>query len=127
MSYSNPTSICYRFPAAAIDTDGSIGSIIGPSGMQGRLIDIGYVVTVGTTDAASQINVGIVGGDEDAYGFISVPIASAGAVGNGMTRGADADEVIAADSGVSVFSDGGATAGDGDILVTIDWYGTSNR
>lgn len=119
MSYSNPTTCCYRFPAAAIDTDGEIGRLTGPSGMKGRLVDIGYAITVATTVAASQINIGD-GTDEDAYGYISVPVASIGAVGNGMTRGAD--EEIAADSTVTVFSDGGSTAGDGDILVTIDWY-----
>jgi hypothetical protein len=120
MSYSNPTtSTTYRFPATSVTAAATTNYIIGPKGKEGRLIDIGYVVTTGVTVAASSIVVGK-SGTTNAYGTLAVPISAANSVGNGMTRGADL--VLPADTAVFVGSGGGATAGATDILVTIDWY-----
>jgi predicted RecA/RadA family phage recombinase len=119
MSYSNPTSAVYRFPAATLSTAAIIGRIVGPAGKSGRLIDIGNVVTTGVTVAANTIDVGLTA-DVDAFGTLSVPVSSAGAVANGMTRGTDDD--IPADTVVEVSTNGECTAGAGDVLVTIEWY-----
>lgn len=119
MSYSNPTCAVYRFPATSMTAAATTNYIIGPKGKAGRLVDIGYVVTTGVTVANSSIVVGK-SGTTNAYGTLTVPVAAANSVGNGMTRGATTE--IAADSAVFVGSGGGATAGAADILVTIEWY-----
>lgn len=127
MSYSNPQTAVYRFPAATLSSAGIIGRIIGPSGKQGRLIDIGCVVTTGVTVAANTIDVGLTA-DVDAFGTLTVPISAANAVSNGMVRtDTDGDGVyddvdIPADTVVEVSTNGECTAGAGDVLVMIDWY-----
>lgn len=120
MSYSEGyQSAVYRFPAAAIDTAAVIGNIVGPAGKQGKVTGVAYYITVATTVAASTISIGD-GTDVDAYVTMAVPIASIGDTGNTIVDGVDS--TIDADSLVVVQSDGGATAGDGDILVYINWY-----
>jgi hypothetical protein len=119
MSYSNPTNTTYRFTAASLIASATLGRIIGPAGMTGRLLDIGYALTTGVTVAASSIRVGSVG-TTNAYGTLAVPIAAIDTVGNTMVRGATID--IPKDTAVLIGSGGGATAGAADIIVTIDWY-----
>ena len=118
MSYSIPTTCTYRFPAASVVSAATLGRLIGPKGMTGRLVDIGTVVTTGVTVANSDVIVGTAG-DTDAFGTLPVVISAANAVANGMTRGTS--EIMAADTLVVVGTAGGATAGACDILVTIDW------
>lgn len=118
MSYSDGTTAVYRFPAVSVTAGATLGRLVGPKGKTGRLVDIAYVVTTGVTVAASNLIVGSAG-DTDAYGTLTVPIASANAVGNGITRGVT--DVLPADTVVLVGSAGGATAGAVDALVTIYW------
>jgi len=118
MSYSNPTTITYRFPAVSVTSAATLGRFVGPKGMTGRLLDIAYVVTTGITVAPSNLIVGSAG-DTDAYGTLATPVAAANAVGNGMTRGVTED--MPADTVVLVGSAGGATAGAVDALVTVEW------
>lgn len=119
MSYDQGIHATYRFPAAAVDTDAAIGTIVGPAGKKGRLLDVASIVTVEVTVASSAINVG--NADNDArYGVHTQPIGAAGVTTNGITRGSS--EYIPADTDVVVSSDGGATAGDSDIVVHIVWF-----
>lgn len=119
MSYANPTNTTYRFPASSVTASATLGRIIGPAGLNGRLVDIGYVVTTGVTVAPSSIRVGSTG-TTNAYGTLTVPVAAVDAVGNNMTRGATVE--IPKDTAVLIGSGGGSTAGAVDIIVTIDWY-----
>lgn len=125
MSYSNPVTCTYRFPAVSVVSAAALGRLIGPKGMTGRLVDIGYVVTTGVTVANSNIIVGSAG-TANAYGTEVVPIAAANAVGNGATLTTDSGTgekaLIPADSLVVVGSAGGATAGAVDAIVVIDWF-----
>lgn len=117
MSYDNPITAVYRFPAAAVASAATMGTITGPSGKAGRIEDVAYVVTTSTTVAATAITVGITG-DTDKFFTQSIPVASAGAVGNGGTYVAD----VTADTAVLITSDGGCTAGAADLLVTVSWF-----
>jgi hypothetical protein len=122
--YDNPITCAYRFAAAAIDTVAAVGKIVGPSGKKGRVVDVSYVVVADTTVGPTSITVGDAG-DADEFATISIPVASAGAGGNGATLHAAVTGVqneITADQVVTVTSDTGATAGDADIIVVIDWY-----
>lgn len=119
MSYDNPKTCTYRFPAISVaSTAATRGYIVGPAGMTGRIVDVGYVVTTGVTVAASSLVIGTAA-DTDAYATLAVPIAAANAVGNGATLGATG--TLPADAVVVVGSGGGATAGAVDALITIDW------
>lgn len=120
MSYSNPTTITYRFPAVSVIAGATLGRFVGPNGMVGRLLDVAYVVTTGVTVAASNLIVGSAG-DTDAYGTLAVPVSAANSVGNGVTKGVTAD--LPANTVVLVGSAGGATAGAVDALVTVEWRG----
>lgn len=118
MSYSNPTTITYRFPAVSVVSAATLGRFVGPKGMVGRLLDIAYVVTTGVTVAASNLIVGSAG-TTNAYGTLAVPVSAANSVGNGATKVANTD--MPADTVVLVGSAGGATAGAVDALVTVAW------
>lgn len=119
MSYSNPITVTYRFPAISVTGAATLGRFVGPSGMKGRLVDVAYVVTTGVTVAASNLIVGSAG-DTDAYATLAVPVAAANSVGNGATLGVTTE--LPADTVALVGSAGGATAGAVDALVTVNWY-----
>ncbi len=119
MSYSNGFQTTHTFAAAAIAGGGELGRIAPPApGLTGRLVAVTNVVTTGVTVAADTISVGNAG-DGDAYGTLAVPVSSAGAFQNALTRGVDSR--VNADEVVIVSSAGTATAGAGDITVHIEW------
>jgi hypothetical protein len=118
MSYSNPISSVYRFPAQSVIAAAELARIVGPKGLTGRLVSVATVVTTGVTVASSSVIVGSAG-DADAYGSLTVPVSAANALNNTMSRGVT--DFIPADTAVVVGSGGGATAGACDILVHIDW------
>jgi hypothetical protein len=119
MSYSNPVTAVYRFPAAVLLSAAVVGRIVSPSGMAGRIVDVSYVITTATTVAASVLSVGVSGTPAE-FGTLSVPVASANAGGNGATlvqnHQIDAGEVV------EISTDGGSTAGAADLLVTVAWF-----
>lgn len=115
--YDNPRTAVYRFPAATLSAAATVGRIVGPAGKTGKVVDVGYVITTGTTVAATLVSIGITG-TLGKFATNSVPIASADAVGSGVTHVANID----ADAAVLVSSDGGCTAGAADLLVMIDWF-----
>lgn len=119
MSYSNPQTVTYRFPAATLSTATVIGRFIGPSGKQGRLVDIADIVTTDVTAAANTTDVGTAA-DPDAYGTLTTPIAVADLGHNGMVIGATT--TLPADTVAEVSTNGECTAGAADVLVTVDWY-----
>jgi hypothetical protein len=119
MSYSNPETAVYRFPAAVLTSAAVVGRIVGPEGRKGRVVDISHVVTTGVTVAAASVTVGS-NADPDAYATGSVPVSSVNSVGNGATKVQNHE--IPADSLVEIATDGGATAGAADLLVMINWY-----
>lgn len=119
MSYSNPTSVGYRFPAAALDTAGVIGRIQAPDGKKGRVVDVSTVTTAATTVAACTVTVGTAD-DADAYATQTIPVT---AINLGV-QGSESvlNHEIPEDTLVLVTAGGEATAGDGDVTVIIDWY-----
>ena len=121
ITYDTPFRMSYTIPAAAIDTAAVLLSVCGPAGLKGRVSNISGVVTTSTTVAASEIQVGTTA-DEDAYATCAVPVLTAPAVFNTLVDLTSDANLIPANSVVEIASDGGATAGDGDIVVTIDWF-----
>ena len=119
MSYSNPHTCTYRFPAATLSSAATVGRLIGPSGKSGRIVDMGVVVTTGVTVADCTVTAGTEA-DTDAYGSLTVPIGAANTAANGATL--TSTTTLPADTVVAIAAGGECTAGAGDILVTIDWY-----
>lgn len=119
MSYSNPKTAVYRFPAADLSAAAIVGYIQAPAGKRGRVADVSLVTTTATTVAACTVDVGLAG-DVAAYGTQSVPITP---INNGVNGFAGvAQHEIPEDTLVEVSANGECTAGAGDLLVMIDWY-----
>ena len=114
-------AVAYHFPAVPIDTAAVFGRIAGPAGKTGRLIGIGTVITTATTVAAAELRVGTIA-DPDAYGTQAVAILSADALVNAFTDLTSDANLITADTVVELSSDGGATAGAGDVVIYINWF-----
>jgi len=123
MAYDNPINQTITLPAAALSADATLVSVVGPAGKVGRLEGIGAVVTTDTTGAATELRVGSAS-DADAYGTLSVPIATAGAAAayNGATISDIDANLMPADTAVLIASDGGSNAGAADVVVTIAWF-----
>jgi len=120
-TYDNPVRMTYAVLAAAIDTAGTLLVMSGPKGMQGKVESITFVATVATTDAATLLSVGSVG-DTDKYATNTVPVAAIGVVSNTTTILNSDDNPIPADTAVALASNGGSTAGDGNVYVVISWF-----
>lgn len=121
MAYDIPIHMTYTLPASAVDTAGTKLSVVGPLGLKGRLVSIGAVVTTATTVAASVIRVGTAG-TADLYGSLTIPVGAAATVANSATISTTDSNQIAENTAVLISSDGGSTAGDADLTVTIAWY-----
>ena len=124
-SYDNALRETYRFPAIAIDTSAIFGRIQGPTGLTGRVVSITAVITTATTVAASVIDVDTVAGLTTPP-QLTVPVTAVNlgvsAIRGNVTNGLAAASDLPADTICEVASNGGATAGDGDIIVTVDWF-----
>lgn len=134
MSYSNPQTISYTFPAEDFGATNDNYVIKGPNGKAGRVREIMARVTevfTATTTAAS-VQVGTAA-DPDAYAILTfatdavddVLCASAGT--QSATRGVNLLEIPASATGAEVHVDtiattGGSPTGTADVTITIDWY-----
>jgi len=130
MSYSNPKTCVYNFPnmdfgAAAGATTHSLG---GPSGMKGRLVEVGVAATevFVTATTLAHVQVGT-SADLDAYAKLNIPTASADntVINSGDDTDAIIDADIPADTCVHVTlteGTGASLTGQGYPYVIIDWY-----
>lgn len=120
----------YRFAAAALDTAAIFGRFIGPAGKLGRVRGIECIVTAALTVAVTNVIVGVNGAVLPAAMQIPILAINLGHVMSAAElalAGADEvagtnDVILTADTVIECSSDGGATAGDGDIIVTVDWF-----
>ena len=119
--YDGKNRRTYRFPAVAIDTAAIFGRFQGPAGKVGRVRGIEYVLTAATTVAASTLTVDTVAGLTTPI-TCPVPVKAINLGGATTKALLKAGSDLPADTVVTVESDGGATAGDGDVIVTVDWY-----
>lgn len=129
--YHNADRRVYHFLGQAIDTGGPIlGNFQGPPGKQGRVRAIDFAITVDTTVAVTLLTVGVNGAVAPAT--VTVPIGVAGVIGQ-MTAAQIAaagaaevvgtnDVILTADTNIELTTNQGATAGDADIYITVDWF-----
>ena len=120
--YDKPLTRNYRVAAAAVDTAGVLLTVHGPKGRTGRLAALSARVTVALTVADSVLTVRPKGGSSVA----SVTLPFTGSAADDI-EGKSAEELkgtveFAADTPIELVTDGGATAGDADLELDIDWY-----
>ena len=120
----------YRFTSAAVDTAAVFGRFIGPAGKLGRVRGMEFLCTVQTTGSDSTVTAGVNGATLPAaltipalaqFAGIAATAAQVTAAGADEVAGVN-DVILTADTVIEVASDGGNTAGDGDVTVTVDWY-----
>ena len=121
-TYDNPLRESYYLPAADIAGGGVLGNFVGPKGKVGRVANVSYVLTVAATVADSDLTVGPNGAATPVT--VTVPFTASAIGSNDATAQADlkGQTDLAADTVVEVASDGGSTAGTGNIVVTVDWF-----
>ena len=119
MSYANPTTVGYRFPAAVLSSAAIIGRIQAPDGKKGRVVDVSVVTTTATTANPCTVDVGT-SGAVAAYATQTIPVTAVnlGVQGNVSVYNHEIPEGTL----VEVSANGECTAGAGDLTVIIDWY-----
>ena len=123
MSYSNGIQTTHIFDGADLTSDADFTGgenlpALGPE-TDGRVAAISVYLTA-NVDAVTRIEVGEIGGDEDGYALLDVPVTTAPAVVNGVTDGALGNR-IPQDTGYRIGCDGGAGTGAGDVVVVVEW------
>jgi len=111
----------YNFSAVALDTATVIGQIQGPPGKVGRVVGFEYVVTVTTTTNPTVIDIDTVAGLTAPFST-SIPVLTAPLGGSATAAELKAGAELPADTVVQINSNAGAAAGDGDVVVTVQWY-----
>lgn len=123
MSFSNPIEVTYTAAAnASLSTAAVAKRIIGPKGKRGRIRSAAVITTTATTVAASAVQVGPAGGTATECLDMVVPVTAinlgVSATQAEISAGAD----LAADTVYEISGDGGASAGAGDITITVGWF-----
>jgi len=128
--YDNADRRVYHFLGVAIDTGTILGTFQGPPGKSGRVRAIDFAITVDTTVAVTVLTVGV--NAAVAPATVTVPIGAAGVIGQMTAAQIDAagaaevvgtnDVILTADTVIELTTNQGATAGDADVYVTVDWF-----
>ena len=110
----------YSFMAAAIDAAAIFGRIQGPAGKVGRIIGVEWHI-VAATDAVTVLTF------DHVVALTLLPTVSVATTAINLGGSATEAEMLAgaeftADTIIECTSDGGTTAGDADVHVTIQWY-----
>lgn len=124
--YDNGFRTQHSAAAAAVATSATLLTFYGPTGKVGRVNNASFrtsttlagatdsIITIASVTPAAQVGqVALVAGTT----FNSIP-EGPGNVAGTLSAGSD----IAANSGVTVASDGGLTSGAADILVLASWW-----
>jgi hypothetical protein len=119
--YHNPLRTTHVLAAATLSTLAELATFSGPEGMQGRVESISVLVTTATTADVTIVSIGD-GTDVDKYATNTVPIASIDAVANTTVSLTTDDNLIPANALFTIDTDGGCTAGAGNITVVVAWF-----
>ena len=111
----------YRFPAATLSAAATIGRFQGPTGKVGRVVGLEYVLTTATTVAVTSLTVDTVAGLTGPVA-VSVPVLGINLGGSATAAELKAGAELPADTVANVETDGGCTAGAGDLIITVAWY-----
>lgn len=127
-TYDNPRVIRHQFPSHDFGAGAGAGSLKGPPGMKGRIVDIGLshiTETFTNTTTPAYVRVGTTG-DADAYAQLDCGVAAATDTYNTQN---DTDAIIEpdlpADTQIEVTfvaPTGGTPAGIGEPYVDVAWF-----
>jgi len=120
-AYDSPIRMSYNFDTKTLSSLAQIGQMAGPSGLRGRIVAVAAVLTTATTVAASVVSIGN-NSDVDKYATLAVPVALIDTIHNDFVSLTTDDALIAADTIVTLETDGGCTAGAASVNVVIDWF-----
>ena len=127
--YDNALQTQHDAAAAAFSAAGDLIALNGPSGRYGRILDITVQVTTAFTVADTRVDVGEDSGDVDAQLSNWVIPFTGSAIGDVLAPTRDNTDVsleegvdIDPDVTTDLITDGGATAGAGDIRMLIAWW-----
>ncbi len=120
-TYDSPMLITYGLKAASVAAAAELLDLVGPVGLQGRVVAINTVITTATTVAVSDLSVGITGTlKKFATQVIAVLVVDS--VVNAFTNFASDSNLMPADTRAVISSGGGATAGIVDFTILIGWF-----
>lgn len=127
--YDNALQTQHDAAGATIDTAGTLVTIGGPATRYGRILDVTIDITVALTVDDSLIDIGESGGDVDAQLADWLLAFTGSAIGDRLAPTRD-DTVVSLEEGIDInpdvdtllITDGGSTAGDGDIRVLVAWW-----
>lgn len=111
----------YQFMNAALDTSAIFGRIQGPAGKVGRLIGVEWHIVAELTTNPTVLTF------DHVVALPLLPTVSVAAAATNLGGSATKTELEAgaeflADTVIECTSNGGAAAGDADVIVTIAWY-----
>lgn len=127
--YDNALQTQHDAAAAAYSAAGDIIALNGPSGRNGRVLDLTLQVTTAFTVADTLIDIGEDSGDVDAQ-LANFAVAFTGsAIGDTLSPNRD-NTVVNLDQGVDIepdvvtdlITDGGSTAGAADTRLLVAWW-----
>lgn len=120
--YDKPLRETYSALAVDLTSAAVEQTILGPAGMQGRVVNISGFLTTGATVAASTVTVG----PNAAATPVTLDVAIAAInTGTAIPRANSSmlnQTLLAADTEVEIASGGEATAGVMNVTVTIEWF-----
>ena len=127
--YDNALQTQHDAAAADIAGGGTLLTFGGPAGRYGRILDVTIDITTALTVADSVIDIGESGGDVDAQLADWTLAFTGSAIGDRLAPTRD-DTTVSLDEGVDInpdvdtilASDGGSTAGAGDVRVLVAWW-----
>lgn len=127
--YDNALQTQHDVAAATIDSAGTLLTAGGPALRRGRILDVTIDVTEALTVADSSIDIGESGGDVDAQLAAWVLAFTGSGIGDRLAPTRD-DTTVSLEEGVDIepdvdtilATDGGSTAGGGDIRMLVAWW-----
>lgn len=127
--YDNALQTQHDVAASTLSTAGTKLTAGGPAQRDGRILDVTIDITTALTVADSSIDIGESGGDVDAQLAAWVLTQVGSGIGDRLAPSRD-DTTVALDQGVDInqdvdtilASDGGSTAGAGDIRMLVAWW-----
>lgn len=127
--YDNALQTQHDAAAASISGGGTLLTLGGPAARYGRVLDVTIDVTTALTVADSEIDIGESGGDVDAQLAAWILAFTGSGIGDRLAPSRD-DTTVSLDEGIDIdpdvdtilASDGGSTAGAGDIRVLVAWW-----
>lgn len=127
--YDNALQTQHDAAAASLSAAATFLTFGGPAARYGRVLDVTIDITTAVTVADSSLDMGESGGDVDAQLAAWIIAFTGSAIGDRL-KPSRSDTTVSLEEGIDInpdvdtifASDGGATAGAGDVRVLVAWW-----